>query len=291
MRVSLLDGTTQFVNAGHPWPLLLRQERVEEVVPEVDLPFGIQLRRPGPSGGNSRDHQRGWGPYPERSRGRPCSGRAGRSAVGSRPRAMARSMYSRAVSSRLRTSLIGRLSGMRPATPAGSSVCLDLSSWTAWVKKAWSASARGIGDVMHSSASALMFQEQSGLLWVQFQCFSSRTVRANVFSVLSMASSTISVCVIGSARSHLSAISTLGMKRPLPEGCGIAVITSAVKSGWPAVTGSPNRTSTARRRPTTSTVRLGNSSARSSRIASRARSIRGSASSPSGPNPCEELFQ
>ncbi|WTU22980.1 SpoIIE family protein phosphatase [Streptomyces sp. NBC_00597] len=57
MRVSLLDGTTQFVNAGHPWPLLLRQERVEEVVPEVDLPFGIQLRRPGPSGGNSRDHQ------------------------------------------------------------------------------------------------------------------------------------------------------------------------------------------------------------------------------------------
>ncbi|WP_438948698.1 PP2C family protein-serine/threonine phosphatase [Streptomyces virginiae] len=44
LRISLLDGTTQFVNAGHPWPLRLRRERVEEMVPEVDLPFGIQPR-------------------------------------------------------------------------------------------------------------------------------------------------------------------------------------------------------------------------------------------------------
>ncbi len=44
LRISLLDGTTQFVNAGHPWPLRLRRERVEQMVPEVDLPFGIQPR-------------------------------------------------------------------------------------------------------------------------------------------------------------------------------------------------------------------------------------------------------
>ncbi|MFD3870812.1 PP2C family protein-serine/threonine phosphatase [Streptomyces sp. NPDC058623] len=44
LRVSLLDGTTEFVNAGHPWPLRLRQGKVEELVPHVDLPFGI---RPG----------------------------------------------------------------------------------------------------------------------------------------------------------------------------------------------------------------------------------------------------
>ncbi len=44
LRISLLDGTTQFVNAGHPWPLRLRRERGEQMVPEVDLPFGIQPR-------------------------------------------------------------------------------------------------------------------------------------------------------------------------------------------------------------------------------------------------------
>ncbi|MFG2994880.1 PP2C family protein-serine/threonine phosphatase [Streptomyces sp. NPDC048257] len=42
LRVSLLDGTTEFVNAGHPRPLCLRGGNVEEVVPEADLPFGIQ---------------------------------------------------------------------------------------------------------------------------------------------------------------------------------------------------------------------------------------------------------
>ncbi|MFI1279852.1 PP2C family protein-serine/threonine phosphatase [Streptomyces sp. NPDC020858] len=44
LRVSLLDGTTQFVNAGHPWPLRLRHGTVDEMVPEVDLPFGVQPR-------------------------------------------------------------------------------------------------------------------------------------------------------------------------------------------------------------------------------------------------------
>ncbi|MEY2230239.1 MULTISPECIES: PP2C family protein-serine/threonine phosphatase [Streptomyces] len=44
LRISLLDGMTQFVNAGHPWPLRLRHGRVEEIVPEVDLPFGVLPR-------------------------------------------------------------------------------------------------------------------------------------------------------------------------------------------------------------------------------------------------------
>ncbi|MFD6884965.1 PP2C family protein-serine/threonine phosphatase [Streptomyces sp. NPDC059957] len=44
LRVSLLDGTTEFVNAGHPWPLRLRQGEVEELVPAVDLPFGVKPR-------------------------------------------------------------------------------------------------------------------------------------------------------------------------------------------------------------------------------------------------------
>ncbi|MET7824153.1 PP2C family protein-serine/threonine phosphatase [Streptomyces sp. NPDC005386] len=44
LRISLLDGTTEFVNAGHPWPLRMRDGRVEEVTPKVDTPFGF----PGP---------------------------------------------------------------------------------------------------------------------------------------------------------------------------------------------------------------------------------------------------
>ncbi|ESP98351.1 Phosphoserine phosphatase RsbU [Streptomyces sp. ADI96-15] len=37
-----LDGSgAQFVNAGHHWPLRLREGRVEEVHPEVDMPFGV----------------------------------------------------------------------------------------------------------------------------------------------------------------------------------------------------------------------------------------------------------
>ncbi|MEU8674883.1 PP2C family protein-serine/threonine phosphatase [Streptomyces sp. NPDC048560] len=41
LRISLIDGTTEFVNAGHPWPLLMRDGQVQEIVPEVDLPFGV----------------------------------------------------------------------------------------------------------------------------------------------------------------------------------------------------------------------------------------------------------
>ncbi|MFD6750982.1 PP2C family protein-serine/threonine phosphatase [Streptomyces anthocyanicus] len=44
LRISLLDGTTEFVNAGHPWPLRMRNGLVEEITPTVDTPFGF----PGP---------------------------------------------------------------------------------------------------------------------------------------------------------------------------------------------------------------------------------------------------
>lgn len=43
LRVSLLDGRTEFINAGHPWPLRMRDGQVQEIVPEVDLPFGFQV--------------------------------------------------------------------------------------------------------------------------------------------------------------------------------------------------------------------------------------------------------
>ncbi len=41
LRISLLDGTTEFVNAGHPWPLRMREGRVQEITPEADMPFGL----------------------------------------------------------------------------------------------------------------------------------------------------------------------------------------------------------------------------------------------------------
>ncbi|MGN5631170.1 PP2C family protein-serine/threonine phosphatase [Streptomyces sp. AC154] len=43
LRINLRDGGTEFVNAGHPWPLRLREGQVEQVVPEVDMPFGVHL--------------------------------------------------------------------------------------------------------------------------------------------------------------------------------------------------------------------------------------------------------
>ncbi|MFJ9342346.1 PP2C family protein-serine/threonine phosphatase [Streptomyces sp. NPDC101733] len=41
LRVNLRNGETEFVNAGHPWPLRLRDGQVEEIAPKVDLPFGV----------------------------------------------------------------------------------------------------------------------------------------------------------------------------------------------------------------------------------------------------------
>ncbi|MFG2832041.1 PP2C family protein-serine/threonine phosphatase [Streptomyces sp. NPDC048434] len=41
LHVSLDTGEATFVNAGHVWPLRLRDGQVEEVTPLVDLPFGV----------------------------------------------------------------------------------------------------------------------------------------------------------------------------------------------------------------------------------------------------------
>ncbi|GAA3006734.1 PP2C family protein-serine/threonine phosphatase [Streptomyces fulvorobeus] len=41
LRISLHDGRTEFINAGHPWPLRLREGKVEEIVPSIDMPFGL----------------------------------------------------------------------------------------------------------------------------------------------------------------------------------------------------------------------------------------------------------
>ncbi len=43
LRISLLDGQTEFVNAGHPWPLRMRDGKVEEIVPKVDRAFGLNI--------------------------------------------------------------------------------------------------------------------------------------------------------------------------------------------------------------------------------------------------------
>ncbi|MCX4617536.1 serine/threonine-protein phosphatase [Streptomyces mirabilis] len=41
LRISLIDGTTEFINAGHPWPLLMRDGQVREITPKIDAPFGF----------------------------------------------------------------------------------------------------------------------------------------------------------------------------------------------------------------------------------------------------------
>ncbi|MFF0117157.1 PP2C family protein-serine/threonine phosphatase [Streptomyces prasinus] len=46
LRISLLDGEAHFLNAGHPWPLRMRDGEVQQIVPKVDLPFGVHLSHP-----------------------------------------------------------------------------------------------------------------------------------------------------------------------------------------------------------------------------------------------------
>jgi len=46
MRVDLPTGHAQIVNAGHPFPLRLRDGRVEEVELAIDLPFGVEPEWP-----------------------------------------------------------------------------------------------------------------------------------------------------------------------------------------------------------------------------------------------------
>ncbi|MFF8596287.1 PP2C family protein-serine/threonine phosphatase [Streptomyces sp. NPDC015220] len=42
-RVELETGACELVNAGHPWPLRLRGDHVEELAVKVDLPFGVPV--------------------------------------------------------------------------------------------------------------------------------------------------------------------------------------------------------------------------------------------------------
>ncbi|GAA1555623.1 PP2C family protein-serine/threonine phosphatase [Actinomadura kijaniata] len=46
LRVDLESGSCQVVNAGHPWPILLRDGRAERLALEVDLPFGMPVAMP-----------------------------------------------------------------------------------------------------------------------------------------------------------------------------------------------------------------------------------------------------
>lgn len=41
LRINLHTGRAQLVNAGHPWPLRLREGAAEEITCEVDHPFGL----------------------------------------------------------------------------------------------------------------------------------------------------------------------------------------------------------------------------------------------------------
>lgn len=45
LRVCLRDGRIDLVNAGHPWPLRLRDGEVEEIGLKVNLPFGVPSQR------------------------------------------------------------------------------------------------------------------------------------------------------------------------------------------------------------------------------------------------------
>ncbi|MEV2248013.1 PP2C family protein-serine/threonine phosphatase [Streptomyces sp. NPDC049970] len=48
LRVGLRTGRAQLVNAGHPWPLRMRDGAVETVPCEVDPPFGLAVSAPHP---------------------------------------------------------------------------------------------------------------------------------------------------------------------------------------------------------------------------------------------------
>ncbi|MFE7933671.1 PP2C family protein-serine/threonine phosphatase [Streptomyces sp. NPDC057456] len=46
LRINLRTGRAQLVNAGHPWPLRVREGTAEEVTCEVDQPFGLSESAP-----------------------------------------------------------------------------------------------------------------------------------------------------------------------------------------------------------------------------------------------------
>lgn len=48
LRVNLHTGRARLVNAGHPWPLRMREGIAETITCEVDHPFGLSVRVPHP---------------------------------------------------------------------------------------------------------------------------------------------------------------------------------------------------------------------------------------------------
>ncbi|MEU0633711.1 PP2C family protein-serine/threonine phosphatase [Streptomyces sp. NPDC005989] len=48
LRINLHTGQAQLVNAGHPWPLRMREGAPEVITCEVDQPFGLSLPAPHP---------------------------------------------------------------------------------------------------------------------------------------------------------------------------------------------------------------------------------------------------
>lgn len=55
LRIFLHTGQAQLVNAGHPWPLRMRDGTVEEIVCEVDPPFGLSVSEANPYHAQSID--------------------------------------------------------------------------------------------------------------------------------------------------------------------------------------------------------------------------------------------
>ncbi|MER7837110.1 PP2C family protein-serine/threonine phosphatase [Streptomyces sp. NPDC096040] len=48
LRINLHTGRAHLVNAGHPWPLRMREGAAEAITCEVDHPFGLSVRVPHP---------------------------------------------------------------------------------------------------------------------------------------------------------------------------------------------------------------------------------------------------
>lgn len=48
LRINLHSGQAQLVNAGHPWPLRMREGAAETITCEVDQPFGLSVSTPHP---------------------------------------------------------------------------------------------------------------------------------------------------------------------------------------------------------------------------------------------------
>ncbi|MEU4876755.1 PP2C family protein-serine/threonine phosphatase [Streptomyces sp. NPDC021608] len=59
LRIDLHTGRARFVNAGHPWPLRVREGTAQAVICEVDHPFGLAVSAPQPYRVQDLDLRRG----------------------------------------------------------------------------------------------------------------------------------------------------------------------------------------------------------------------------------------